>query len=134
MLTQTVLSHKGVSECSVGKPVCCCMLESGGYAASSEGTGTGSGSPGLPLSLQADPAPAPSPPPDPSSLTELQPPPGSFQPATAFTHHYTGRYRLDTVAYRCTGVLSEVAEELAPNKKTTLALQLMRVLLYFLHV
>ncbi|XP_046668744.1 paired box protein Pax-5 isoform X2 [Homalodisca vitripennis] len=62
--------------------------ESGGYHPGSEGTG--SASPGLPLSLQADPAPAPSPPPDPSSLTVLQPPPGSFQPTPAFTHHYTG--------------------------------------------
>ncbi|KAG8334441.1 Paired box protein Pax-5 [Homalodisca vitripennis] len=64
------------------------MVESGGYHPGSEGTG--SASPGLPLSLQADPAPAPSPPPDPSSLTVLQPPPGSFQPTPAFTHHYTG--------------------------------------------
>lgn len=66
----------------------CCMVESGGYHPSSEGTA--SASPGLPLSLRTDtaPAPAPTPPSDPSSLTVLQPPPGSFQPA--FTHHYTG--------------------------------------------
>lgn len=67
----------------------CCMVESGGYHPSSEGTA--SASPGLPLSLRTDtaPAPAPTPPSDPSSLTVLQPPPGSFQPA--FTHHYTGK-------------------------------------------